>query len=154
MPAKRPKPRPPRAGTLVQGVDEATLNEMANRVAYKGSPKHKFGMWEGGVGRPGPNPTTIDEARTDPPVEPYAMICPEKWNHRIAAATGLLRAAIRRGQIGHPVDNGLPEYVWARDPDDPSIVYKARRLSAPDDSAYKAYPLIDAEVSQLNIEVR
>jgi hypothetical protein len=84
------------------------------------------------------------------------MICPEKWNKRDPAdqATLLLRAAILKGQVGHPLGaDGLPEYVWARDPEDTAIVYEARRLTFPE-NAYKAYPLIESQITQLRIDVR
>jgi hypothetical protein len=82
------------------------------------------------------------------------MICPEKWNNRDPAveATQLLRAAILKGQIGHPLgEDGLPQYVWARDPEDHSIVYEARRLTYPV-NGYKAYPLIASQVTQIGID--
>jgi hypothetical protein len=84
------------------------------------------------------------------------MICDEKWNRRdpAAEATELLRSAIRRGQIAHPLGvDGLPGYVWARDPEDASVVYEAKRLSVPS-NGYKAYPLIDAQISLIGIIIR
>jgi hypothetical protein len=80
---------------------------------------------------------------------------PRKWNNRSpsAQATTLLRQAIRRGQIGHPLTDGLPEYVWARDPEDTSIIYQARRLRQPAEG-YKAYPLIEPEIDALRVEIR
>jgi hypothetical protein len=82
------------------------------------------------------------------------MLCPLKWNGRDPAneATELLRSAISRGQIGHPFRDGLPEYVWARDPEEPSIVYAARRLTFPA-FGYKAYPLLETQVQELGIPV-
>ena len=82
------------------------------------------------------------------------MLCPLKWNSRDPAneATELLRSAIGRGQIGHPVQDGMPEYVWARDPEEPSIVYAARRLTFPA-FGYKAYPLLETQVHELGIPV-
>jgi len=128
---------------------------MANRAVYVGSHKHKKGMYQGRIGDPGSRPTTVEQARVAPPVKPFTMLCPVKWNQLVPSneATMLLRAAIRYGQIGHPVNDGLPEYVWARDPDDPSIVYEARRLSFPE-NGYKAYPLIEAQVLELGIQLR
>jgi len=106
---------------------------MARRAVYVGSNKHKVGFYEGQVGRPGRSPTTIEQAWENIPTPPFTTMCPTKWNNRSpnADATALLRVAIRRGQIGHPLTDGLPEYVWARDPEDTAIVYQARRLSHP-----------------------
>jgi len=128
---------------------------MANRVVYVGSHKHKQGMYQGRIGDSGARPTTVDQARVSPPIKPFTMLCPVKWNQLDPSkeATSLLRTAINFGQIGHPIKDGLPEYVWARDPDDPSIVYEARRLSFPE-NGYKAYPLIEAQVLELGISLR
>lgn len=153
MPAKRPAQRPPKAGTPIRNPAALPLEEMAARAVYVGSDKHKQGLSEGRVGRPGRNPTTVEQAREKRPTPPFTMMCPMKWNNRSDAATALLRQAIRRGQIGHHVNDGLPEYVWARDPDDATIVYQARRLSYPA-QGYKAYPLIEPEINALRIEIR
>jgi hypothetical protein len=156
MPGKRPKPRPPRSGSPIRSPDPKVLEAAADRAIYIGSPKHKFGAFSGQVGRPGARPTTVQQAQQEPPTPPFTIICPEKWNNRdpAADATQLLRDAIRKGQIGHPLGgDGLPEYVWARDPEDGSIVYQARRLSYPA-NGYKAYPLIASQVAQIGINVR
>lgn len=140
MPSKRPAIRPSRGGKPVKNPDPRLLEAAAAFAVYVGSEKHKYGAYFGRVGRPGVNPTTVEQAAQQQPVEPFTMICPEKWNNRDPAieATGLLRLAILRGQIGHPIgENGLPQYVWARDPEDPSIVYQARRTTFPSNS-YKA----------------
>jgi len=127
---------------------------MASRATYVGSDKHKLGSSAGRVGRPGPRPTTVEQARKNELQPPFTMMCPTKWNNRTEEATALLRDAIRRGQIGHPVsDDGLPEYVWARDPEDDTIVYQARRLSVPPEG-YKAYPLIEPQIHALRIQIR
>lgn len=123
------------------------LDAMALRATYIGSHKHKLGLFGGAVGTPGPKPTTVIQAKASLPTPPFTMICPERWNHLAPdrEATDLLRKAIRDGQIGHPITDGLPQYVWARDPNDPSIVYEARRLSHPE-NGYKAYPLTESQV--------
>lgn len=155
MAGSRPSSRPPRAGSPVRNVAQSVLDEMAGQAVYVGSPKHKRGSYAGQVGTPGPRPTTVEQARTSPPTPPYTMLCPLKWNQRAESkeATTLLHSAISRGQIGHPVQDGLPEYVWARDPEDPSIVYAARRLTSPT-FGYKAYPLLESQVAELGIQVR
>jgi len=155
MPAKRPPSWPPRAGSPVRNPDPHMLANAAARAMCVGSPKHKFGAYAGQVGRPGANPTTVEQAREAPPIEPFTIICPEKWNRRAPGAepTELLRRAIMKGQIGHPIDaDGLPMYVWARDPEDESIVYAARQLSVPS-SGYKAYPLTRSQIMVLGMDV-
>ena len=156
MPGKRPKSRVPRSGSPIRDVTAAVLEAAVSRAIYVGSPKHKKGAFFGQVGRPGARPTTVEQAKQEPPTPPFTMICPEKWNNRnpAADATQLLRNAIRRGQVGHPLGgDGLPQYVWARDPEDGSIVYEARRMSYPA-NGYKAYPLIASQVAQIGIDVR
>lgn len=155
MADSRPPTRPPRAGSPVRNVAQTLLDEMAKRAVYVGSRKHKRGSYAGEVGTPGPRPTTVEQARVSPPTPPYTMLCPLKWNQRAESneATTLLQSAITRGQIGHPIEDGLPEYVWARDPEDPSIVYAARRLTSPS-CGYKAYPLLESQVALLGIQVR
>src|SRR5437868_7730627 len=102
MPAKRPAPRPPKAGTPVWDAKALPLEQMAQRARYIGSDKHNLGLFEGRVGRPGRNPRTVEDAREKLPTPPFTMICPTKWNKRRPddEATTLLRQAIRRGQIG------------------------------------------------------
>ena len=133
---------------------------MAARAVYVPSPKHKKGMFinEYGTrmtGKPGQNATTVEEAVEEEPDPPFTMICPSRWKDRHAGreATDLLRQGIRNGQIGHPVTDGMPQWVWARDPDDLKVVYLARRLSTSSDS-YKAYPLTESQVLLVSIEIR
>ena len=155
MAPKRPKSSSPRSGQPVRNPVYDELVVMAARAVYVGSPKHKSGVYAGQVGTPGPRPTTVAQAAISPPVEPFTMLCPVKWNQLDPSkeATALLQGAILRGQIGHPVEDGLPRYVWARDPDDPSIVYQARRLTAPE-NGYKAYPLTETQVARMGIDIR
>jgi hypothetical protein len=156
MAGKRPRPRPPVAGSPIRNAAPAALEAAAKSAIYVGSEKHKFGSFEGRVGRPGPRPTSVEQAAKEAPVPPFTMICPAKWNNRDPAqeATQLLRAAILKGQVGHPFgEDGLPQYVWARDPEDSSMVYEARRMTFPW-NGYKAYPLIAAQISQLGIVPR
>src|SRR6266481_1141418 len=134
MASKRPKSRPPRSGRPIRNLEPGQLEAMAERVVYVGSPKHKTGMFNGQIGSAGARPTTVSQAQSNPPNRMFTMLCPVKWNQLDPSkeATALLRLAITRGQIGHPVVDGLPGVVWARDPDDPSIVYQAQRLSHPE----------------------
>lgn len=133
---------------------------MAVRAAYVPSPKHKKGMFinEYGTrvtGKPGQNATTVEEAFEEEPDPPFTMICPSRWNDRDPRreATDLLRQGIRNGQIGHPVTDGMPQWVWARDPDDLKVVYLARRLSTSSGS-YKAYPLTESQVLLMKIDIK
>jgi hypothetical protein len=145
--AKRPKSRGPTTNSPVKDCDRASLEALASQAVYLGSAKHKWGKSWLGVGRPGFNALSTDQANQDDPTPPYTMVCPEKWNRLdpTSEATCLLREAILKGQIGHPIVDGLPKVVWARDPDDPSIVYRARQLT-PGGREYKAFPLTKTEV--------
>ena len=107
------------------------------------------------TGKPGQNATTVEKAVEEEPDPPFTMICPPRWNDRHPGreATGLLRQGIRKGQIGHPVTDGMPQWVWARDPDDLRVVYLARRLSSLSDG-YKAYPLTGSQALLVSIEVK
>jgi hypothetical protein len=80
------------------------------------------------------------------------MICDPKWNNRLPGleATRLLRWAIEQDQIGYPIMDGLPTFVWARDPEDPSVVFRAKRLSGAE-TGYYAYPMIEPEVELIGI---
>lgn len=159
-PLKRPPSRLPSSGDPVKNAKTLDLEAMASQAIYIPSDKHKRGVFtdQSGhrqIGKPGVRATTVDEAEEEKPSPPFTMICPERWNgrHPSREATTLLRQAIRRGQIGHPMTDGLPQWVWARDPEDPKTVYAARRLSVPA-NGYKAYPLTENQVLLLRLEVR
>jgi hypothetical protein len=154
MAAKRPQPILHRSGTPIRNISQDALNEMAARARYYGSPKHRFGAFQGEIGRPGGNPTTVEQASAVTPTPPFCMICPERWTQLPdrQKATTLLQEGIKRGQIGYPIEEGLPRFVWVRDPDDKSVVYEARRLSWPVDS-YKAYPLIEPQVAMIGLKI-
>ena len=152
---RRPDPRGPRAGRPIKNASALDLEDMANRAVYVGSTQHKRGVWQGELAKPKENAKTIEEARDAPLNEPISVLCPEKWSSLDPRmeATDLLREGIRYGQIGHPLEeNGLPRYAWKRDEQDPTIVYCARRLSQPD-YGYKAYPLTDAQIADLGIQI-
>jgi hypothetical protein len=128
---------------------------MADRAVYIGSPKHRFGVFQGEVGTPGVRPTTVEQANAELPDYPFTMICPNRWSKLPdrSEATALLRSGIIKGQIGHPIIDGLPKYVWVRDPIDTMIVYQARRLSA-SANGYYAYPLTQPQVLNIGIPIR
>lgn len=84
---------------------------------------------------------TVDEANAQKLLNPSCLVCSRKWARRHGDVTALLRASIHNGYFVAPVDPAsLPKHVWARDPEDPTIVYKAVLLSHPP-NGYKAYPL-------------
>jgi hypothetical protein len=56
------------------------------------------------------------------------------------------------GQTSPFAAGELPKFVYVRDPEDRSIVYRAHLMS-PADGAYKAYPLTDAEIDDLEVSV-
>jgi len=139
----------------VRGLkDEEKARMAAAGAVYEGSSKHKHGVSWLGVGTPGKGALTIEEAVREEPDPPFTMICPIKWNRRdpLKEATDLLRDAIAKGQVGHPIEGGLPYVVWARDPECATIVYRVRRLSSTSNQ-YKAYPLTRAEVLRIGIDV-
>lgn len=147
---KRPVPR--RRDERPSASDLAVA---AAHSRYVGSPKHKFGAtsWLG-IGRPAANPRTVEQARENPPEPPYTMICPIKWNSRDPAgqATDLLRRALTNGQVSPFQPGAMPKFVYARDPEDRSVVYRAHLMSAAE-GTYKAYPLTDAEIDDLEFPV-
>jgi hypothetical protein len=155
MAAKRPVSAGPRSGSPIRNLSPDVLKIMAERAVYVGSPKHRFGSFQGEVGTPGARPTTVEQAKAETPEPPFTMICPDRWSKLPdrSEATALLRSGIMRGQIGHPIVDGLPKYIWARDPADTSIVYQARRLSPPG-NGYYAYPLTSPQVSNIGIPIR
>lgn len=147
---QRPAPRP-----RVAPLSPTDLETAAERVRYVGSPKHKFGATATlGVGRPGVQPYTVEQARQREPKPPFTMICPAKWNRRSPdrEATALLRSALRMGHTSPFSPGELPKFVYARDPEDRSVVYRAHLIAA-DDGTYKGYPLTDAEVDDLEFEL-
>jgi hypothetical protein len=155
MAAKRPKPPDPRSGIPVKNASADVLQSMADRAVYIGSPKHRFGVFRGEVGTPGARPTTVDQAKAETPHYPFTMICPDRWGKLPdrSEATALLRSGILSGQIGHPIVDGLPKWVWVRDRVDTSIVYQARRLS-PSSNGYYAYPLTSPQFLNLGILIQ
>ena len=147
---KRPSPRPHKVRPT-----QDQLAAAADRCRYVGSSKHVFGVspWKD-PGRPGRNPLTVEQGREERPEPPYTMLCPEKWNRRNPAneATALLKEALTIGQVSGFDPGQMPKFVYARDPEDHSIVYRAHLMSATE-GTYKAYPLTDAEIDDLEITV-
>jgi hypothetical protein len=82
---------------------------------------------------------------------PDCTICPRKWAGQQQRATDLLREAIQTGHISEDADADTLRRVWARDPDDPGLVYEARLSSPP--NGYKAYPLTRKQADALSIQL-
>jgi hypothetical protein len=84
---------------------------------------------------------------------PDCTICPRKWAGQQQRATDLLRQAIQLGHVSEDAQaDTLPRHVWARDPDEPELVYEARQLSSPT-NGYKAYPLTRKQAEALPIHL-
>jgi hypothetical protein len=81
----------------------------------------------------------MQEAESEGLKNPACLLCPRKWARRQADATALLRASIAAGNFVPSEGDALPGKVWAKDPDQPDLVYEAKLSSPPD--GYKAYPL-------------
>ena len=104
---------------------EITLEQLAERVSYVGSPEHK--STPSFAGRPSP--------RAD------ASLCPQSLAHRKDEIDSWLKAAIRAGTFGGPWEGGFPRYVWHRVE---SQAYEGR-LTNRDSGEYKGYPIGDDE---------
>jgi hypothetical protein len=150
---RRPRPKPKKVRPATERLAPETLAALAARANYVGSPHHKdvptFGL------TPGPRKgamhvSVADQQGID---NPDCTICPRKWTGQLPRVTELLREAIQRGHISDDAETDrLPRHVWARDPDEPELVYEARLLSWPADS-YKAYPLTRKQAEALPIHL-
>ena len=87
---------------------------------------------------------TIEEAGHQGLKNPACVVCPRKWVRRQADATRVVREAIKSGIFISEGARQKPSKLWARDPDDPTIVYEAKLASPP--NGYKAYPLTSFQV--------
>ena len=135
---RRPRPRPAKAPAARAVVPAATRANLAALAVYVGSPDHtdipKFGL----ASRPREGATTIEVAEELGLKNPSCVVCPRKWARRQQDVTNLLQKAIEDGNF--VATDELPDRLWARDPEDPTIVYEAKRVSQPH-NGYKAYPL-------------
>jgi hypothetical protein len=150
---KRPRPRPPKARPAYEVVPAAERSAIADAARYVGSPHHtdipKFQL----ESHPREGATTIEKAEAAGLKNPTCTLCPRKWAHRHREVLALLQTAIRTGNYAASEGDGMPSRVWARDPDDPELVYEARLRSSPD--GYKAYPLTTFQARyNLPVEVR
>jgi hypothetical protein len=135
---RRPRPKPAAAPAAYDTMTLEERADLAKQAVYVGSPDHtdipKFGI----AGHPRPGATTIEVAEEQRLKNPSCTVCPRKWARRQDDVRNLLRRAIEAGNFA--ATDGLPHRVWARDPDDPELVYEAKRVSHPQ-NGYKAYPL-------------
>lgn len=113
-------------------------------AVYIGSSHHtdvpKYGL----SARPRTGAATIAIAEDEGLKNPSCMVCPRKWVRRQRDATKLLRDAIKAGHFIPEEAGQKPSRLWARDPEDPKIVYEAKLSDPP--NGYKAYPLTPFQV--------
>lgn len=136
---KKPRPRSAAAAPARETMTEAARIELAKQADYVGSPHHtdipKFGLQN----NPRTGATTIERAEEQRLKNPTCTVCPRKWARRLDDVRALLRATIEAGNFVTPSHGGLPKVVWARDPENTSLVYEAKLSHPP--GGYKGYPL-------------
>ena len=120
----RPKPRKVLSPLEIQqlGFD---LEALASRVGYVGSVEHKD--HPSFAGHPAPR---ADATKCDPDFAGKQDQINE-W----------LQEAIRQGNIGAPVYNGFPQYVWYKDGD---RLYQARLINCVK-GEYKGFELTESQ---------
>lgn len=142
---RRPRPRPAKAESGAVTLTEDERKAIADAAVYVGSPHHtdipKFGL----TPAPRVGHMTVEAAEADNLKNPDCLVCPRKWARRRNDVTTLLRAALEAGTFVSQGAGVLPSPVWARDPDDPELVYEAKLRSSP--LGYKAYPLTSFQVA-------
>lgn len=136
---EKPRPRPPKAPPAFATMTEADRKALAEHAEYVGSEHHtdipKYGM----KANPRQGAIRIEEAEGARLKNPSCTVCPRKWARRQSEASKLVQAAIENGYFVDSRDGGKPALLWARDPEDPGLVYEAKLCSPP--NGYKAYPL-------------
>lgn len=141
---ERPRPRPSKAGPASLAMTQGDRDELSEGAVYVGSPHHtdipKYGL----PAHPRKGATTVADAEEQRLKNPSCMVCPRKWVRRQRDATKLLQDAIKAGHFIPGDDGQKPSRLWARDPEDPSIVYEAKLSDPP--NGYKAYPLTTFQV--------
>lgn len=100
------------------------LASMAARTSYVGSAEHK--SFPSFAGKP---QLRADASKCSPNLADPAEL------------TGWLRAAIIKGNVGHPWEGDFPRYVWCRREHD---TYEARLVNK-EQGQYKGYPLLPDE---------
>jgi hypothetical protein len=150
---RRPKPRAKKVRPASERLSAQALQRLAGRAEYVGSPHHKDIPTFGLTPAPRSGATSIEDANARRTDNPDCTLCPRKWVSRRQDATNLLREAIRSGYVSEDAEvDSLPIHVWARDPEDPNLVYEARRLSWPE-NGYKAYPLTQKQAEALPLNL-
>ena len=118
---RAPRRRRPRTRQIVEPPDRASLDGLAARARYVGSPEHKDAPSFAGPPR----------LRAD------ASCCPREITDDRQAIDEWLRSAIRRGATGTPWEGDFPRYVWYRQGD---TVFEGRLVNR-ETGEYKGYPL-------------
>jgi len=113
---QRPRRREP-----FKGLSQQELQDLAGRASYIGSPEHKDI----------PSPAGHPRPRAD------ASICDRSISRDFTTPTEWLRAAIRSGNIGCPMEGDFPRYAWYKNGTD---LYEARLVNR-DNGQYKGFPL-------------
>jgi len=141
---RKPRPRPPKAEPAFRTLSVEEREALARDAEYVGSPHHTDVPKYGTPAKPRDGAVTVERAEEDGLKNPACTVCPRKWVRRQADATALVKRAIKSGTFISEEPTQKPYLLWARDPEDPGIVYEAK-LSAPP-NGYKAYPLTSFQV--------
>lgn len=141
---EKPRPRPPKAEPAFRTLSAEERQALAEGAKYVGSPHHTDVPKYGSTANPRQGFVTIDEAEDQGLKNPACTVCPRKWVRRQAEATKLVRRAIEIGAFISEGPGKKPYLLWARDPDDPNVVYEAKLAFPP--NGYKAYPLTSFQV--------
>ena len=125
-------------------MTEYDRDALSKDAVYIGSPHHtdvpKYGLHA----HPRRGAATIADAEEQGLKNPSCMVCPRKWVRRQNEATKLVQDAIKAGHFISDDDGQKPSRLWARDPEDATIVYEAKLSEPP--NGYKAYPLTSFQV--------
>lgn len=136
---EKPRPRPPKAEPAFRTLTDGQRLALAEAAKYVGSPHHtdvpKYGL----SSSPREGFATIEEAEAQGLKNPSCVVCPRKWVRRQADATRLVQQAIKQGTFISEGADQKPQILWARDPEEPNLVYEAKLSHPP--HGYKAYPL-------------
>jgi hypothetical protein len=127
---EKPRPRPPKAQPAFEALCPTAREALAEGAHYVGSPHHTDVPKYGSPANPRSGFTTIEDAEEEGLKNPSCLVCPRKGVRRQDDATELVRKAIREGTFIPEGEHQKPSRLWARDPDDCSLVYEAK-LSAP-----------------------
>ena len=141
---EKPRPRPPKARPAFDTLLEKEREALAEGAHYVGSPHHTDVPKYGSSSNPRQGFVTIEDANAQGLKNPACTVCPRKWIRRQADATRLVQEAIKKGTFISEREDQKPYLLWARDPDDPTIVYEAKLAAPP--NGYKAYPLTNFQV--------